>query len=141
LKACLVKARGKIECLTWAGPLLARLTLGGVFIDSGWQKLHDIPSIVEYFESLHIPFATIQAPMVAGLEFTCGILVLLGLFTRVAVLPLIGIMTVAILTAKIEDLKSLSDLLGFAEFCYIVLCIWLFTNGPGKASLDRRLFP
>jgi putative oxidoreductase len=124
---------------TWLPPLLARITLGCVFIESGWGKLHNLDRVTSFFESLGIPAAHIQAPFVAGLEFTGGILLLAGLATRLISLPLIGVMTVAILTAKKEELTGFSALTGFTEFTYILLLLWLIIQGAGIISIDALL--
>ena len=120
-------------------PLLARLTIGEVFITSGWAKLHNLAQIVEYFRSLHIPLPEVQAPFAAGSELVFGALVLVGLFTRIASIPLMVIMVVAILTAKAKELTGIDDLFGFIEYLYIVLLFWLLVGGPGFFSLDRLL--
>jgi putative oxidoreductase len=122
--------------LRWLPPTLTRLTLGWVFIESGWGKLHNLPKIVAYFTELGIPAPQIQAPLAAGTEFVCGSLLLVGLATRIASLPLIITMIVAILTARRSDLHGLSDLFGFIEYLYIVLCLWLCAHGAGPISLD-----
>lgn len=122
--------------LAWLPPLLARLTIGIVFAKTGWGKLHNLDQIREFFTELGIPAAHIQAPLVAGCEFVGGLLVLVGLATRVATLPLMGIMAVAILTAKREELLAPSALFGFEEWSYIVLLAGLAVLGPGRVSLD-----
>lgn len=125
--------------LEWLPPLVARVTLGWVFVETGWGKLHHLPKVIAFFEHLGIPAAHFQAPMVATFELVCGALVLAGLLTRVAVFPLIGTMIVAILTAKLPGLHEVSDLFGFEEYLYIVLFVWLAVSGPGAISVDRFL--
>ena len=129
--------------LRWLPPTVARLTLGWIFLQSGWGKLHDLPKVIGYFTQLGVPAPQIQAPFSASMEFLCGVLMLLGLCTRLASLPLIGIMIVAIGTARRPELHELSDLFGFIEYLYIVLCLWLGAYGAGPISLDavfaRRL--
>lgn len=125
--------------LSWLPPTLARLAVGLVFLQTGWGKLHNLPQIVEYFRSLGIPAPELQAPLAAGAEFVCGGLILIGLFTRIASVPLIVTMIVAIATAKAKDIGGLSDLLGFEEFLYIVLFGWLAAAGAGPLSIDRLL--
>jgi len=122
--------------LRWLPPTVTRLTLGWVFIESGWGKLHSLPKVIAYFGELGIPTPQFQAPLAATTEFVCGVLLLVGLATRVASLPLIGTMIVAILTARRSDLNGISDLFGFIEYLYIVLCLWLGAYGAGPLSLD-----
>src|ERR1700730_7598628 len=122
--------------LRWIPPTVARLTLGWIFLQSGWGKLHSLPKVIAFFAQLGIPAPQFQAPLAAGTEFLCGALMLLGLCTRLASLPLIGVMLVAILTAKKGEIHELSDLFGMAEYLYIALCLWLGAYGAGPLSLD-----
>src|SRR2546430_426102 len=95
------------QCLTkidWVPFLLTRITVGWIMVESGWGKLHNLPKIVEFFQSLGIPGASFQAPFVAGVELVGGILLILGLFSRIAAIPLSITMVVAILTAKRDEL-------------------------------------
>jgi len=117
--------------------LLARVTIGITFAQTGWGKLHSLDQVTEYFRSLGIPAAEIQAPFVASVEFICGSLILVGFATRLASFPLVGTMVVAILTAKIQDLMTWTDLFGFIEFLYVVILVTLITQGPGLFSLDH----
>ena len=122
--------------LRWLPPTVARLTLGWVFVESGWGKLQNIPKVVAFFTDLGIPAPQIQAPLAAATEFLCGVLMLLGLCTRLASLPLIGVMVVAILTARRSEITGISDIFGFIEYLYIALCLWLGAYGAGSLSLD-----
>jgi putative oxidoreductase len=123
------------------GPTLARLTVGLVFIGTGWGKLHTLPDVTEYFTSLGIPMPGLNARVAASTEFFGGILVLIGLCTRLAVLPMAFTMVIAILTAKRGDLHGLTDLVGFEEWSYLVLFLWLAVAGAGPLSLDRLIAP
>lgn len=125
--------------LRWLPPTVARLTLGWIFLQSGWGKLHNLPKVIAFFTQLGIPAPQIQARLSSSTELVCGALMLLGLCTRIASLPLIGIMLVAIGTAKTSELHELSDLFGFAEYLYIVLCLWLGAYGAGPLSLDAAI--
>ena len=107
-----------IEKFNWFPGLLARLCIGVIFLQSGWGKLHHLDKVIAFFTSLGIPAANIQAPFVAGVELIGGGLVLLGLLTRVASVPLIGTMVVAILTAKRGDIHELSDLFFYARISF-----------------------
>jgi len=129
----------RVEKLGWLGPLLARLTVGMVFMATGWGKLHSLDQVTRFFTELGIPAPAFQAGLVATTEFAGGLFLVLGLLTRLAALPLACTMVVAILTAKRGDIDGLQALLGFEEFTYLVVFLWLAIAGPGKASLDHCL--
>ncbi len=122
--------------IDWLPPLFMRLSLGFVFAQSGWGKLHSIDQVVSFFESLKIPFASIQAPFVATIELVAGILIAAGLATRLASLLMMGVMAVAIATALWPDLESWTDVLGLSEMAYFLVFFWLFVHGAGRASVD-----
>ena len=127
------------ERLSFLGPTLARLTLGVVFIGTGWGKLHSLDKVTDFFTELAIPAPGFNAVLASSAELICGALLLVGLLSRLAAIPLMVVMTVAILTAKLENLHGISDLLGFEEWTYIVLAFWIAVVGPGPLSLDRLL--
>jgi putative oxidoreductase len=120
----------------WLGPLVARVIVGWVFLWSGWGKLNNLPIVIENFVDWGIPFPKILAPFVSGVEFIGGILLLLGLFARIAAVPLVIVMIVAIISAKWDEVDSLETLLGFDESAYLALFLWLAVAGPGLISLD-----
>jgi len=122
--------------LSFLGPTLARLTLGVVFMGTGWGKLHSLDKVTGFFAELGIPAPGFNAILASSAELICGALLLVGLLSRLAAIPLIVVMTVAILTAKIDNLHGVSDLLGFEEWTYIVLALWIAVAGPGPLSLD-----
>ena len=122
-----------------APPLFARIVVGWVFLWSGWGKLNALDRITQNFVEWGIPFPHIMTPFVSGVEFFGGLLLLLGLFTRVAAVPLVITMIVAILSAKLGDVDSLGTLLGFEEVAYMALFGWLAVAGPGPISLDWLL--
>ena len=123
--------------LRWLSPTIARLTVGLVFFQSGWGKLHDLEKVTSYFTELGIPNPAFQARFASTAEFACGGLLLLGLATRFAVVPLIVTMCVAIRTVQWENVDGIGSLVGLLEFSYIALLVWLGTDGPGPLSLDR----
>ena len=125
--------------LRWLSPAVARLTVGLVFFQSGWGKLHDLESVTRYFGELGLPNPAFQALMASTTEFVCGGLLLLGLATRFAAVPLVVVMCVAIRTALWENVNGLGSLVGLLEFSYIALLVWLATDGPGPLSLDHLL--
>jgi len=139
LHALCDRTLGLVRKLEWTGPLLVRLTLGLVFLTTGWGKLHNLDQITAYFDSLGIPAAGIQAPMVSFIEFAGGLLLIAGLATRIVSALLIGTMTVAILTAKLPELHGVVDLANTIELTYLVMFVWLVVAGAGKASLDHLI--
>jgi putative oxidoreductase len=124
----------------WLPPLVARIVVGWVFLWSGWGKLNLLPRMIENFRGWGIPYPEVVTPFVSGVEFVGGILLLAGLFTRVAAAPLIVVMIVAIISAKYAEIDSLETLLGFEEMSYLALFLWLAVAGPGPISLDWLLF-
>jgi putative oxidoreductase len=127
------------ERTDWIPPLLARLVVGVVFVQSGWGKLHNLPQVVAFFTQLGIPAPSVQAPFVAGVEFFGGLLLLVGLLTPLAAFLLAITMVVAIATARIGDVHSIGGLANLPEVSFFVLLIWLVWEGAGKASVDALL--
>jgi len=125
--------------LTWLAPLFARITVGWVFMWSGWGKLHNLPRIIENFIGWGIPFPHVLTPFVSGVEFLGGTFLLLGLLTRISAGALGITMIVAIRSAKWDQVDSLETLLGFDETEYLALFLWLAIAGAGRFSLDHLL--
>lgn len=123
----------------WLPALVARIVVGWVFMWSGWTKLHNLPQMIENFTEWGIPYPNILTPFVSGVEFFGGLLLLLGLVTRIAAPPLAVVMIVAIISAKWDQIDSLETLLGFEEIAYMALFGWLAVAGPGPVSLDYVL--
>jgi len=124
----------------WA-PLFARIVVGWVFLWSGWDKLHNLPAIIENFAGWHIPAPYLLAPFVSGVEFFGGLFLLLGVLTRISAGALGITMIVAIVSAKWSEVDSLETLLGFDETEYLALFLWLAIAGAGRFSIDRLLKP
>src|SRR5260221_5283238 len=125
--------------LTWLAPLFARMTVGWVFLWSGWGKLNNLPQVTENFISWGIPFPHFFTPLTSGIEFFGGLFLLLGLLTRIFAGALGVTMIVAIRSAKWADVDSVETLLGFDEFEYLGLFLWLAIAGGGVISLDHLL--
>lgn len=123
--------------------LLIRVYWGWQFAQAGWGKLHDIPKVVEFFSSLGIPVPGFNAVFVSTFEFVGGILLALGLLSRITALGIVIDMLVAYLTADHEAFKSfLTDPDKFASaspfiFLFVGLIVLFF--GPGKYALDSLL--
>ncbi|MFZ1905460.1 MAG: DoxX family protein [Steroidobacteraceae bacterium] len=125
--------------LEWLAPLFARITVGWVFLWSGWGKLNDLPTVIQNFIGWGVPLPHLLGPFVSGVEFFGGLFLLLGLLSRISAGALGVTMIVAIRSAKWADVDSLETLLGFDEFEYLALFLWLAIAGPGRVSLDYWL--
>jgi putative oxidoreductase len=139
LKTACDRSLSRLRTLGWIGPLIVRLTLGLVFLTTGWGKLHNLDNVTQFFDSLHIPAPHANAVFVSSVELVGGLLLLLGLGTRVAAMLLVGVMTVAIWTAKLPVLHGAVDLVNTIELAYLAAFVWLLFAGAGKASADHLL--
>lgn len=123
--------------------LLVRLYWGWQFAQNGWGKLHNLGNVTNYFQSLGLPHPGLLAPFIAGIEFVGGILLILGLFSRLTGLVLTVDMFAAYLTADHDSLHAiLSDPGKFYTadpytFFFASLIILIF--GAGLFSLDALL--
>ena len=115
LDALRTRILATLDRFSWVGPLAVRLSLGAVFLGTGWGKVHNLAQVTSFFTELGIPFPAAQATIVSGIELVGGTLIILGLFTRFAALPLLGTMVVAILTAKRPEIEGIRSLLAFEE--------------------------
>ncbi|MNY07661.1 hypothetical protein D3C86_1404760 [compost metagenome] len=127
-----------------AATLLIRLMVGGVFLSEGIQKfLYPAALGVGRFMKIGLPAPEVLAPMVACFEVGCGSLILLGLLTRLAALPTLSIMGVALATTKLPILLHQ----GFwamahearTDFSMLLGSLFLLLVGAGPWSLDARL--
>ena len=84
----------------WVALLVARLTVGVLFVSTGWGKVHDLAKVTSFFTELGIPMPGLNATVASYTELVCGSLLVVGLASRLASLPLVVTMIVAILTAK-----------------------------------------
>lgn len=127
--------------------LIVRLYWGWQFAQTGWGKLHNLPKIVEYFGTLNLPYPAFTAVFVANVEFIGGILLIVGLASRLTGLVLATNMFVAYWTADHEALKSVfSDPGKFYvadPYTFLFASLMVLIFGAGLFSLDtviaRRL--
>ncbi len=130
----------RLRKLNWIPILLARISVGVLFFESGRGKLFlRLDELVEYFVELGIPLPHLNAVVVASIEFLGGICLILGLATPLVSVPLAIIMLVAILTAQIQTVNTLGDFLYLPEVLLVVIFIWLVFSGSGKFSMDGFL--
>jgi putative oxidoreductase len=123
--------------------ILIRLLVGGVFLAEGIQKfLFPAALGVGRFIKIGIPAPQLFAPFVGVVEIVCGALLIVGLFTRVATIPLIIDISVAIVTTKIPMLSRA----GFwstvhearTDYCMLLGLAFLLLVGSGPFSIDQR---
>jgi putative oxidoreductase len=110
-----------------------------VFVRAGWGKVHDLDKVTGFFTQLHIPAPAFNAGLVAWSELICGALLFVGLLARLATIPLIVTMIVAIATAKAHEIHSLMQLFGELEFTYLLLLVLVALVGPGALSIDAAI--
>ena len=125
--------------LQWLAPLFARIVTGWVFLWTGWGKLTHLPLVTENFESWSVPAPGLLAPITSGVEFFGGILLVLGLLTRISAGALGVVMIVAVMLVQWEQVDSLLTFLGLEEIMYLAIFLWLAIAGAGAVSLDRLL--
>lgn len=127
-----------------AATLLIRLMVGGVFLSEGIQKFLFPEALgVGRFIKIGIPAPHFFAPFVGYVEIVCGALLIVGLLTRLAAVPLLIDITVAILTTKIPILTK-SGLWPALHEARTDYCMWLgslfiLLVGAGSLSVDARL--
>lgn len=131
------RALSALSGLDWLALLLGRLAVGLLFLSTGWGKVHNIPKVVGFFRELGIPVPEFHAVLVGYSELSCGAALVVGFLSRLATVPLVVSMTVALLTAKRDQIHGLFDLVGQDEFTYLVVLVMIAILGPGRVSVDR----
>src|ERR1039457_2251615 len=120
--------------------ILIRLLVGSVFLSEGIQKfLFPATLGVGRFLKIGIPAPHFFAPFVGVVEIVCGILLIIGLLTRLAAIPLIIDISVAMITTKIPMLAAA----GFwsmahearTDYCMVLGLVFLLTVGSGPFSI------
>jgi putative oxidoreductase len=128
-----------LNLFKWLPPLVARLSVGWVFVEAGWGKWQHLDKTVSFFTSLQIPAPVFHAYVVASTEWVGGLLLIAGFFSRLAALPLAVIMVVAIAMTKADAYHGFSDLVGFNEYLYLLLLFFTIVQGPGAFACDTFL--
>lgn len=124
--------------------ILIRLMVGAVFLSEGIQKfLFPAELGAGRFEKIGLPSPEFLGSFVGTFEILCGVLVLFGLFTRLASILLIIIMLVAMATTKAAVLaeKGFWEMLhgSRTDWAMLLGSIFLFIKGGGFSSVDNRL--
>ena len=136
----------------WA--ILVRLSLGFVFVLEGYQKLIMPDALgAGRFATIGIPWPGLMGPVVGVVELVCGLMLLAGFFARVAAVPLIVIMIVAIVSTKIPILLGRDwlifnvrnlDRYGFLSMTHesrtdvamLLEALFILLSGAGRWSID-----
>jgi putative oxidoreductase len=129
--------------------LLVRVSLGLFFAISGANKLFVAGGTKPVYDTLvkaKVPFPSLMAYFVSGVEFAGGSLLAVGFLSSPACVALLIDMAVATLTSALSTmLKELSprnwldDFLYLPEVLYVLLFFWLICSGPGRLSVDYWL--
>lgn len=113
--------------------LLLRFVFGGLFVYHGFTKIMSYNQILPYFQDIIGIGVQPSFILLILAEFGCGLLVLFGLFTRLAVWPIFISMAVAFFIAHAGDTFDKKEL----SFVFLLLSMVVFFLGSGKYSLDR----
>jgi len=129
------------SALQFLAPLATRIMLGHAFFLTGRGKIANIEDFVGFMAARGIPFPEANAAFVARLEFYGGMLLVLGLLTRLVAAGLASTMVVALMGEREQFLESWrwSGDVGptdIPSFVFLVLLGWLVLFGPGALSLD-----
>jgi putative oxidoreductase len=123
--------------------LLVRVYWGWQISQNGWGKLHNLANVTQFFASLGLPAPGFTATFVSSFEFVCGILLALGLLSRIAALGLVIDMFTAYWTADHEALVAVisnpNKFQAADPFIFFFVGLLILIFGPGKISLDHLL--
>jgi len=121
-----------------------RLAVGLIFFTQGILKYTDPKMGVERFTRIGFPHPYFTAHFVGAFEIVCGALVLIGLFTRLAAVPLLIIICTAIATTKIPELSHANQGFWFmvsdarTDFAMLCSLVFLLISGAGRLSIDSK---
>ncbi|UUC44144.1 DoxX family protein [Flavobacterium cerinum] len=124
--------------------ILIRLMVGAVFLSEGIQKFLFADTLGSgRFEKIGLSNPEFLGPVVGSFEIVCGLLILIGLLTRLASVPLIIIMLVAIATTKSEVLaeKGFWEMMhgSRTDWAMLLGSIFLLIKGGGLWSIDTKI--
>lgn len=123
----------------WLGPLLLRLVFGYFWLETGWAKLHNLEFFAGRFVEWGIPWPMLSATVSGATDLIGGALLIIGLGTRLAAIPMIINMLVALAVVVLPTITTFNEFVELDEVLYVCVLFWLLMAGPGKASLDHVL--
>ncbi len=115
-----------------AAMLLVRLVFGVLMMNHGYSKLVNFGTLQHKFMNWLGMGSTMTLALVVFAEFFCALFIIIGLFTRLAAIPLIVVMCVALF--KAHNGEVFGD--GETATLYLAAYLVLFFVGPGKISVD-----
>ncbi len=125
-----------LHTIEWLGPLTVRLVFGYFWLETGIAKVHNLEGFTMRFMGWGIPYPAFSAGLSAWTELIGGLLLMLGLFTRLICIPMLINMAVAVTLVVSSNLMGLDDYVEADEVVYSLIFFWLLIAGPGKVSLD-----
>jgi putative oxidoreductase len=135
----------KVPFYNFPGNIIIRLLTGLVFLSEGIQKfLFPAADGAGRFAKIGIPHAQFFGPFVGATEIICGTLLIVGLLTRLAAIPLLIVILTAIYITKVPIFMDKGFWAaaheGRADFSMLMCLIFLLIYGAGKHSADSKLF-
>lgn len=140
-----------------ASTVLIRIIVGGIFLAEGVQKFMYADALgAGRFAKIGIPYPEVMGPFVGGVEIVGGLLILIGLFTRIDAAVTLVSMVVAVVSTKGPVLVGHAfagfslqklDRYGFLSFVHeartdllMIFClVFLLVAGAGRWSIDARM--
>jgi putative oxidoreductase len=121
-------------------PLVLRLVTGLIMFMHGWNKFQGgMDGVAGFFGSLGIAAPEVMAYVVTTIELVGGILLILGLFTRLSAVAVVLVLIGVLFTAKSGGVITGGDKTMELEMSLAAAAIALALLGPGKLSIDHRL--
>ena len=124
------------------GAIFIRIAVGLIFFTQGILKYTDPNMGVNRFTRIGFPHPLFTAHFVGALEIVCGLLILVGLFTRIAAIPLLIIIGTAIATTKIPELTRPGQGFWFmvsdarTDFAMLMCLLFLLVSGRRNGSVS-----
>jgi putative oxidoreductase len=125
--------------------VFVRVSAGLIFFTQGILKYIDPNMGVNRFTKIGFPHPYFTAHFAGTFEIVCGVLVLIGLFTRLAAIPLLIVISTAIATTKVPELFRPNQGFWFmvsdarTDFSMLMSLLFLICAGGGGWSADARL--
>ena len=111
-----------------------------LFLGRNWLgKIHNLDAFAQRFVGWGIPYPHLSAALSGYTEWVGGILLMLGLFTRLVSISLMFNMFMAIVKVKMKEVTGINDFAEMDEVLYMFILFWLMMAGPGRVSVDHLI--